>query len=138
MLTVTKNYIARSGRLLNKVVCLRGGVNSHLPARFPNCETLFIDDCDKNYVYYNLDTIHFPKVKTIYLNSHPCEYSVLHRHFLVNGKVDIFLTERWYHTYKDRWFSENGYIKPIKYEEMVEKMKAYPASEELFTDLSQH
>ena len=125
IVTIANNYLTGGGKYNNKVVCLEGGNNSHLKAIFPRCETLFIDDCEKNYVYYNLDTHHFPNVKKIYINSHPCEYSVLHRHFLVNGEIEIFLSEKWYYYYKERWFAEGSYIKPIKSEDMEKELKKY-------------
>ena len=129
IVTIANNYLSGKGgevkTFLNKIVCLRGGDNSHLSATFPECETLFVINCEKNYVYYNLDTIRFPNVKKIYTNSHPCEYSVLHRHFLVNGEIEIFLEEKWYHHYKDRWFSEGSYIKPLQNEKMMDELKKY-------------
>lgn len=51
---------------------------------FPNgpkfeCENLILNNCNKNFVYYWLDKKTFPKVKNVFLGSHPCEFEVLAR-----------------------------------------------------------
>jgi hypothetical protein len=51
---------------------------------FPNgpifeSTTLFLNCCDKNFVFYWLNQRTFPNLKSIYLASHPCDYEVLHR-----------------------------------------------------------
>lgn len=67
---------------------------------FPECETLFVVDCDKNFVFHHIKQKYFPKVTLLFLYSHPCEPCVLHREF-----PKIYLAERHAH-YKERWASE--------------------------------
>ncbi len=57
---------------------------------FTNCTMLIIDQCDKNFVYYWLDRATFPQVTKVYLNSHPCNWSVFKR-----GLGEYFLHEKW-------------------------------------------
>jgi hypothetical protein len=61
-------------------------------------ETLIVMRWDMNGVYYNLDSIHFPKVKNIILlNSHPCEYGTVSR-----WKRDTY----WFSNNWHRWFMD--------------------------------
>ncbi len=46
---------------------------------FDKCKTLFVSTVDKNSFYYYIDQYRFPNVETIYLCSHPCDYSTYHR-----------------------------------------------------------
>ena len=46
---------------------------------FRSARTLFLTNCDKNFVYYWLRRDVFPAVRDVYLDSHPCEYDVLCR-----------------------------------------------------------
>ncbi len=46
-----------------------------------NCENLFVEECDENFVYYWVNQRTFPKAKNVYLNSHPCEFTVFLRKF---------------------------------------------------------
>lgn len=53
---------------------------------FPECETLYISNNDKNFIYYHLDKDRFPKLKDVYVNKqhlcHPKVISMLpHVHF---------------------------------------------------------
>jgi hypothetical protein len=57
---------------------------------FANCTTLIIDQCDKNFVYYWLNRATFPSVTKVYLNAHPCDWSVFKR-----GFEQYFLHEKW-------------------------------------------
>lgn len=56
------------------------------------------DWCDKNFIYYWMKPEVFPDLKTIYLNSHPCESKVFYRF----KDATIYLDTR-YQRYKDRW-----------------------------------
>ncbi len=61
------------------------------------CDTLFVFDCDKKFVYQHLDKQIFPNVSTLYLISHPSDPSVLHRNF-----DKIYLSD-FYKEYKNEW-----------------------------------
>ncbi len=53
--------------------------DSRLPIRpiSPKASTVFVRDCDKNFVYFNISNHVLPSMKTLFLYSHPCEYSKL-------------------------------------------------------------
>ena len=69
---------------------------------FKKAETIFMTECDKNFVYYWLDKRTFPNVQRIFLNSHPCEMPVLHR---FNDAL-LYLNEN-ERGYKERWARTN-------------------------------
>lgn len=71
------------------------------PPKFPNAEKVLIRNCDKNFVYYWLNESMFPKVKEIWLDSHPCEWIVFQRFPKANWKLPIPT----YIRYKNDWFS---------------------------------
>ena len=88
-----------------------GDIHSLRPTpRFPKVETLFIRDCDKNFVYSWLDKTVFPSPKKIWLLSHPCEAEIFDRF----PNSQILLPSDVYNFYKNHWFSENRKnIKPV-------------------------
>lgn len=95
----------------NKVVLLQDMGDIH--PRFSvvcECETLIVDRCNKNFVYYWLGNQFrkteetFPKVKNIYLGSHPCEPGTLQRLDRLPNTV-THLREDWYLHYKKRWLN---------------------------------
>jgi hypothetical protein len=88
------------------------------------CKNLFLDHCDKNFIYYWLNRRTFPNVQNVYLGSHPCKPNVLRRDF-----AQIHLHEA-YRNYKKKWAHENNNIQIIteeKYDEMIQ----YYENEEL-------
>jgi hypothetical protein len=56
-----------------------GDIHPYDGPKFPDVEILVMNGCDKNFVYYWLNKRIFPNVKEIWLNSHPCDSSVLGR-----------------------------------------------------------
>lgn len=81
------------------------------PPQFPRAETIFMRDCDKNFVYYWLEPYHFPKTTKIYLDSHPCEYNVAHR---FGDKAMLYMRKEYYDHYYGRWWDKSvPYIRPI-------------------------
>lgn len=80
-------------RVLNERVLLSGCGNIHLSGMARpelHSSTVFVTGCDKNFPYYWLRPSIFPRVKTLYLDTHPCEFSVIERF----PQADIFLNER--------------------------------------------
>nr|URM61970.1 hypothetical protein [Mimivirus sp.] len=71
--TIPWNYLPR-GQIHNRIVAFEGYYHesvSHYPIF--NAETVFVDACDKNFVYFWIGKYMFPKIKNLYLASHPCE-----------------------------------------------------------------
>lgn len=118
LISGSKNYRVwneLSGKVIqNKTVLLQdlGDIHPFNPTVVCNCDTLVVDRCDKNFVYYWLgNRFHdiketFPNIKTIYLGSHPCEPITLQKlHMLSN--TNTYLREDYYMRYKERWLGNN-------------------------------
>lgn len=82
-----------------------------------NCETLVVNRCDKNFVYYWVHANIFINVKNIFLLSHPCEPFLFSRWYNIqqyypNRTIpNIYLANN-YKQYKNRWASDmkNVYV----------------------------
>ncbi len=70
-----------------------GDISPFSPIPIIKSENIFMDRCDKNFVFYWLlqQEKVFPDIKFLYLNSHPCEPAILKR--LNEAKFKTFLTE---------------------------------------------
>jgi hypothetical protein len=107
--------------ILNNNVVLTGYGDVH-PDRFGPvfmCKKLWMFHCNKNFVYYWLDRSTFPNLQTVYLNSHPCEESVLHR-----GFPKMYLHER-FESYKRRWAADRSDVELIsetEYQKTLQKL----------------
>ncbi len=66
--------------------------------KFNPLESVTFNNCNKNFIYYNMDPYIFPNTQYIYLNSHPCESTVFSRFYNTNTK--IFVSSK-YKIYKD-------------------------------------
>jgi hypothetical protein len=75
--------------------------------------TVFVRDCDKNYVFYNIDTNRLPKLETLYLDSHPCEFSVVSRLWKNGIKVK--------YVYNHVWLNEATKISPHLFTHITDK-----------------
>lgn len=75
--------------------------------------TVVMYECNKNFVFYWLNRHRkvFPKMRTLYLLSHPCESKILHN--LHDSRVQTFLSERFF-DYKKRWCNDAPNIHEIK------------------------
>lgn len=113
--------IAFNNKTLDIVGC--GDIHPFHPGpQFPSVEKLFVRDCDKNFVYYWLNKSHFPNVKTIYLDCHPCEYPVAHR---FKDSAQLFMDEFYYKYYGGgRWWTkDNQYITPISTKDILKEVQ---------------
>lgn len=73
---------------------------------FPDAKVVFMNRCDKNFVYYWLRPRVFPNVERIYLFSHPCMPNYL-RAF--PETTEIYFS-KWYEEYKTRWYPSSANI----------------------------
>jgi hypothetical protein len=107
----------RGQRLPHAVVRVKGMGDIH-PFRggpvFEHAHTIYIDKCDKNFVYYWAKHVTFPKAINVYLNSHPCQSCVLWR--WKEGETTIWLANRFAH-YKTRWADQRDCVKVLPPEE---------------------
>ncbi|AFX92945.1 hypothetical protein CE11_00919 [Megavirus courdo11] len=105
--TMPWNYLPR-GQIHNRIVAFEGYRHesvSHYPIF--NAETVFVDACDKNFVYFWIGKYMFPKIKNLYLASHPCEPCFFTRDF---DKVYLLND---YSTYKNRWAKNLDHVQLI-------------------------
>lgn len=84
-----------------------GDIHPRRGLSFPDAEVVCLELCDKNFVHYWLAPHVFPKVKTIYLNSHPCQMNSPFTSF--PDSVAIHLST-WFGRYKERWFDRDNNI----------------------------
>ena len=76
-----------------------GNIHPKMDGRVFKCDTLIVDQCNKNFVYYWIHSYYFINVKNIFLFSHPAEPAFFRRW---EGKSNIFLSENNL-IYKNRW-----------------------------------
>lgn len=81
---------------------------------------IFVEGCDKNYVYYYVNHTNFPNLEELYLMSHPCEPNTLWRFY--NKKV--YLSD-FYKNYKKRWAPENENLIILSHDEMLNMLNSY-------------
>lgn len=106
-------YLLTNKTINRNIVILKQMGDIHPTQHKPkfNCETLILDQCNKNFVYYWLDSGIFPDVQNIFLLSHPCEPNIFSRWYNVQkyypNKIvpNIFLAH-YYERYKNRWANE--------------------------------
>lgn len=56
-----------------------GDIHPVLGIQFKNCENVYFNNCDKNFIFYYMTPSVFPNIKKIYLGSHPCDYDTQFR-----------------------------------------------------------
>lgn len=57
---------------------------------FESAETVYIENCNKNFLLNWLNRYTFPVVKEIYLNTHPCSQYILYR-MTDNSNCNIYI-----------------------------------------------
>jgi hypothetical protein len=65
-----------NGKTIKHKVVVLEGIGDIYPLAFKHdfqAEVVFVNNCDKNFVYYYANKGSFPNMKTLYLMSHPCE-----------------------------------------------------------------
>lgn len=117
---VEKDWIRLGGSVINHhtvdiVGC--GDFGAGTRPRFPNAEKIFIRDCDKNFVYKNVDERRFPNAKELWLISHPCESYFFQRF----PNSTIYLLTDSYNYYKGHWFSDQR-VKSVEWEELQKEV----------------
>ena len=80
---------------------------------------LFLDACDKNFVYSWLNKDTFPNLQTVYLASHPCEPEILNRQF-----NEFYLHDKYEH-YKKRWTLNPNNVKIISNNDYIKELSKY-------------
>jgi len=86
----------------NKTLLFIGGVDDILRDEFPNVETVIFEDCDKNFVNYNMNNKLFPNLRAVISNSYPPE--------CIPRDINMFLTERWFNVVDLRDYKK---VRPI-------------------------
>ncbi|AKI80579.1 hypothetical protein QJ850_gp120 [Acanthamoeba polyphaga mimivirus] len=106
--------------LKNETVVLEkyNEINSSIGPVF-HCKNLFVDSCDKDFVYFFINKKFFPNVRKLYLASNPCSPEVLWRDF-----DTIYLTEIFSH-YKNQWANNYKNVKIIPNNEFFYELQDY-------------
>lgn len=92
---------------------------------FPNAKLVIFDNCDKNFVYYTFRKDIFPDVEIFILNSHPCDFAVMHR-FADKNIYCGYITSTYYKRYLgDWWYPETKHIKEIMFDDYYDKLDSY-------------
>ena len=95
---------------------------------FPNAETVFAIDCNKNFVYYYINKFKLPKMRTLYLASPPCDPRVLNNFQHRNTKIYL---SNFFLAYFHRW--GNPKIELVKHDKIIDMANSY--HKEFFEDL---
>ena len=104
---------------------------------FDHARYVYLDGCNKNFVYYWLNRKTFPNVQKIYLNSHPCQSNVLHRFAKYKANdyvtmvgiydqryaIPIVLSDN-YERYKTRWFKELNNVSTMSNDKMIAEFES--------------
>ena len=106
------------------------------------CDTLFLDCCDKNFLAYWLTRNTFPKLQKLYVGSHPCHgYTLCELMPLKNDEYkkisaynEIYVIETFYNYYKNRWWSDIDNIKSITDSDFKKEMESYDSEELLLKE----
>ncbi len=83
------------------------------------CRKLFVDNCDKNFIYYRLNKYSFPNVRELWLASHPTDPEVIHRPF-----DKIYLLDQ-YKYLQRYWAPRNTDIESVSYGRYLVELFAY-------------
>lgn len=78
------NWMKLNGKNIsneNVILSKYGDVHSHLNGPVFSCTTLFLDECDRNFVASWLNRRTFPNVKNIYVGSHIRQVNFLGNEF---------------------------------------------------------
>lgn len=96
-------------RILNEYIIIEGigDICLEKHPKFINAREVYIMNCDKNYVYYHVDNSIFPKLKNLFLCSHPCEPIFFTRFNKENQRI---LLIDYYKNYKNRWCLRNDNV----------------------------
>lgn len=121
------NYLTNND-VPNNVMIINDGYNIHLPERKKlssiKSTVLFLNNCEKNFVYRCSYGNIFPHVNTIYLNSHPCEPSFFYSFQKNSPKITIYIHEN-FSLYKYKSWAPSGLdmftIKSKDYNDILNK-----------------
>ena len=118
-------------RINNKVVILGefGDIHPFKNGPIFMAEKVYIEWCDKNFIYYWIDETTFPNAKEVYLMSHPCEPETLWRDF-----DHIYLTEQFWQ-YKERWAKDHDNITMMKKQVIKDRIASYEKEELISEDI---
>ena len=123
----TSKYIDKhqSRVCTNEAVIFKHGVDCHILDKFPYTKTLFFHNCEKNFVYYNLNTKKFPNLEKMYCLAQPSDFSVLHR-FAAKPDYTGYLISPYYRQYLNKWwYPTTRHIKEITEENYINTLESF-------------
>jgi len=103
----------------NVILTRYGDIHPYENSPVFNCETLFLNHCNKNFLAYWLNKKTFPNTTTVYVDSHPCDDYVLTKRF-----DTIYLHEKFL-KYKMMWWQNLDNVKMISDSEYRKALQMY-------------
>ncbi|MBA3756248.1 MAG: hypothetical protein H0X02_08520 [Nitrosomonas sp.] len=117
-------------RTISPATCILsqlGDIHPYHDGPVIQAHTVVLDNCDKNFVFYWLNSRTFPYMNTLVLNSHPCEPSIV-RWIARRSHMRTLVHENRY-SYINRWCrdvkTEASQIQPIsdaEYRKLLTKL----------------
>lgn len=117
---------ALGGKIITNptVTLLRfGDIHPFIPRPVFLATKVFVDDCDKNFVYYWINKNTFPKLEELHLMSHPCEPEVLQTKDYTTYLSDYFINHKY------RWAANNNKVIVLKHQHMEADMYSHDPEE---------
>jgi hypothetical protein len=131
----TPNYLALTSKSYpwKSLVNSTNGVYKHSVVRLSNygdvlttrrkivflADVVFVEKCNRNFVYHWVNLMTFPNAKKLYLASDPCQADVLMRQF-----DHIYLHEK-YAKYKEAWVKNGDWVTIISEETYIKELEAH-------------
>jgi hypothetical protein len=117
---------------LNKNIRISSQKHMFTNIFFPDAETLFMDDCNKEFVFYNFRKHIFPRIETLFINCNPGKFDTLHR-FADKEEYNVFITSDLYKKFSGKWWDKNiDYIKEISHDNYSEVLNSFCEVEPTF------
>ena len=96
---------------------------------FSNCKIVFVDNCDKNFVYYWINKRRFPNINSIYIfDTHPCDSEVVNRFY--DTRIKFYLCCE----YKCRWDKDSDDVILLNSDKMKSLLSSYNEEDLIISD----
>lgn len=122
-----------TGKQINNktvILCNYGDIHLFHDGPIFMANKVYINHCDKNFIFYWINKQYFPNIKELYILSHPCEPSVLQRDISY-----IYLSDK-YKKYKEGWVPNYDNVKIIEDSVMIAEVNNYKPEQIISNDIS--
>lgn len=111
----------------NKIVCIINGTSQFLIQThvFVDALVVFLFECDKEFIFFNINKHVFPNLYNLYCTSHPYNFGVMHR-LQDNIGYTAFIVEEHYNQYHGIWWDDDTpHIKSITKKDILNEYDKY-------------